>query len=181
MNDEISKEESAMKESMAEAKASVTETVRETKDKLKAKTKEVASQARERGEEYVRQGKEQAADRIVGVSQTIRQTADRFEQEHDPNIAHYTRLAADTLERAATYVRQRDLSQLHRDGEELARRHPAIFLGGMFVVGLAAARFLKASAGREASPARFAGTEEEASTESAERKAGAKEPTYQPS
>jgi len=121
------------------------ETLRETKDKIKAKSKEVAAQAKERGEEYAQQTKERAAARIGGVGQSVRQTAERFEREQDPSIAHYTRLLADKLEQAATYVRDRDLQQLRRDSEELARRHPTAFFGGMFVAGLAAARFFKAS------------------------------------
>jgi hypothetical protein len=34
---------------------------------------------------------------------------------------------------------------LRHDVEDIARRHPAVFFGGMFVAGLAAARFFKAS------------------------------------
>lgn len=176
MNDQVSNEESSMKEAMTEAKTSVKETVRETKDKLRAKGKEVASEARERGEEYVRLGKDRAANRLAGVSASIRQSAERFEQEHDPNIAQYTRLAAEKLERAAAYVREHDLRELRRDGEELVRRHPAIFFGGMFLAGLAAARFLKASAEREFSEGRFSGTEEEAAAESNEYSPAAEPP-----
>jgi vacuolar-type H+-ATPase subunit H len=164
MNDQVSNEDRPMNEAVSEAKAGVKETVREAKDKIKEKTKEVATQARERGEEYFRENKERAADRIGSVSESIRQTADRFEQEKDPNIAHYTRLVADKLERAAGYIRERDLNQLKQDGEDLARQHPAVFFGGMFVAGLAAARFLKASAEREhtaESSKNFSGTEEE--------------------
>jgi hypothetical protein len=165
MNDQFSNEDRPLNEGVAQAAADVKETVREAKDKFKAKTKEMATQARERGEEYVRENKERAAERIGSVGKSIRQTADRLEEEKDPNIAHYTRLVADKLEGAANYIRQRDLGQLKRDGEDLARQHPAVFFGGMFVAGLAAARFLKASAERENTPASsedISGTEEEA-------------------
>jgi hypothetical protein len=162
MNDQDTNQDSPMNESLAEVKAGVKETVRETKDKLKTTTREVAMQAKERGEEYMRQGKERAAARLGGVSESIRQTADRFEREQDPNIARYTRLVADKLERTASYIRDHDLNQLRRDSEELARQHPAVFFGGMFVAGLAAARFLKASADRDySSSEKFSGTEEE--------------------
>jgi hypothetical protein len=155
-----------MNEALEKAKTGVKETVREAKDKIKTTTREVAAQARERGQEYVQENKARAADRIGNVSESIRQTAERFEQEKDPNIAHYTRVVADKLEQAASYIRERDLNQLKRDGEDLARQHPAAFFGGMFVAGLAAARFLKASAEREREHAEpgsedFRGTEEE--------------------
>src|SRR6185436_13634778 len=115
-------------------------------------------------------------NRLSGVSESIRHTAERFEQEHDPHIAHYTRLAADQIERAAAYVREHDLNQLRRDGEELARRHPAIFFGGMFVAGLAAARFLKASAERDVGGGPVDGTEEEAAEAGTGKAQSASEP-----
>jgi hypothetical protein len=166
MNDQAENNDRPTKEAIGHVKTEVKETLRETKDKIKARTREMAAEARERGEDYVRENKERAADRIGGVSESIRQTADRFEQEKDPNIAHYTRLVADKLEQAAGYIRERDLNQLKHDGEDLARRHPAVIFGGLFVAGLAAARFLKASADRQhasqsSSSPEFAGTEEE--------------------
>lgn len=168
MNHQGSNEAPPLNDPINEAKDSLKNTVRETKDTLTAKTKEVAAQAKERGEEYVRQGKEHAADRIGGVSESIRQTADRFEQQQDPNIAHYTRVVAEKLEQAATYLRQHDLHQLKHDGEDLVRQHPAVFFGGMFIAGFAAARFMKASAAHphhhddhDDRSWNFAGTEEE--------------------
>ena len=149
MNEQFSNGDSTLKESVANAQAGVKATVREVKDTLKAKTKEVAAQAKEYGGEFVQRGKERTASRMGGFSETMRQTADRFEREQDPNIALYTRLLADKLDGAATYVRERDLNQLRHDGENLARQHPGLFFGGMFLAGFAAARFLKASATRE--------------------------------
>jgi hypothetical protein len=45
-------------------------------------------------------------------------------------------------------VLERSFQDLRRDAEDIARRHPAVFFGGMFVAGLALARFAKASADR---------------------------------
>lgn len=148
MNEQISKDESSLKESMAGAQAQVKETARATKDTIKTKTKEAVSQVKEYGGQYVEHGKERTANRIGGFTETLRQSAVLFEQEQDPNIARYTRLVADKLDGAATYVRERNLTDLRHDGENLARQHPGLFFGGMFLAGFAAARFLKASATR---------------------------------
>lgn len=149
MSEQFSNKESTLKDTMAEARDQVKTQAREVKDTVKAKTQEAFAQAKQYGGEYAQHGKERAANRLGGFSESMRQTADRFEQEKDPNIAHYTRLLADKLENAATYVRERDLNTLRRDGENLARQYPAIFFGGMFVAGLVGARFLKASAERD--------------------------------
>jgi hypothetical protein len=128
------------------------DSLRETKDKIKTSTKEVASQAKERGEQYANQTRQRAAERINRVSERVKEAADHFEHDdQDPDIARYTRILADKLESTAAYVRDRDFQQLRHEVEDVARRHPALFFGGMFVAGIAAARFLKASADRESS------------------------------
>src|SRR5262245_4377838 len=101
MNDPVSSKESATKDSIAKAKVEVKTTLREAKDTIKSKTQEAVSQAKECGQEYLQQGKERTAHRIGEVSESVRKTADRFDQEQDPNIAHYTRLLADKLQSAA--------------------------------------------------------------------------------
>ena len=58
----------------------------------------------------------------------------------------YVDQAADQVERLSEYVRERDVVQIAGDVEKFARREPALFLGGAFVLGLCAARFLKSSA-----------------------------------
>jgi vacuolar-type H+-ATPase subunit H len=149
MNEQGSKDNPTIKESMGQAKDEIKSTVREAKDTIKSKTMEAVSEAKGYGQEYAQQGREQTADRIGDVSQAVRETAGRFEREQDPNIARYTRMLADRLEGAASYVRDHDFNRIRSDCEDLARRHPAVFFGGMFIAGFAAARFLKASAGRE--------------------------------
>lgn len=126
--------------------------VRESKENLKTKTAdlkakavEMGAQAKDKAEEFAAGKKAGAADRIEGYSEKVREVSDRLNREQDPNIAHYTRLMADKLEQAAGYVRNTDYRELRRDAESLARRNPAVFFGGMFLAGLVAARFLKAS------------------------------------
>ena len=132
----------------AETTAGIKGSLREARESLKSKASAATAQAKEHGQEYLQQNKARAADRLQDYSESVRETAERFERERDPNIAHYTSLMADKLERAAAYVRERDFRDLRRDAEELARRHPAVFFGGMFVTGLALARFFKASTDR---------------------------------
>jgi hypothetical protein len=133
----------------AETKAQFKQSLRDAGQRIKTKTQEVASQVREQGEKYLDQNKTRTAECIGRFSDSLRQTADRFEAEEDPNIAHYTRLAAAKIEGAASYVRERDFAQMRHDTEDLARRHPVLFYGGLFTLGLAAARFLKASGKRD--------------------------------
>jgi hypothetical protein len=128
-----------------QGKDDLKQSLREAGDQIKSKSKEAASQVKEQSGKYFDQGKTRTADCMGRFSETLRSTADRFESEQDPNIAHYTRLVAGKLDDAASYVRQRDFSGLRQDTEDLARQHPVLFFGGLFALGLATARFLKAS------------------------------------
>lgn len=131
-----------------QTKGDFKQSLREAGETIKSKSKEAASQVKEQSGRYFDQGKTHTADCMGRFSETLRSTADRFESEQDPNIAHYTRLVAGRLDDAASYVRQRDFSGLRKDTEDLARQHPVLFFGGLFALGLATARFLKASGER---------------------------------
>jgi hypothetical protein len=52
---------------------------------------------------------------------------------------------AKRLDRASTYLRDKNLSEIYYDTERFTRRRPEIVFGMMFAAGLVAARFLKAS------------------------------------
>jgi hypothetical protein len=88
--------------------------------------------------------KSEVADRLGAYGSAIHKSAESIEGE-DPNIAWLTHRAADRLNGIAEYVRSRDLQQLKGDAEDLARRHPAAFFGGMFVAGLVIGNVIKAT------------------------------------
>jgi len=56
--------------------------------------------------------------------------------------------AARQMDRAARYVRHSELREVVRDLEELARRRPAVLVGGSFATGVLLARFLKSTGER---------------------------------
>ena len=108
----------------------------------------LAQQAGEGVEQAVGRRKEQAADRIAGLAEAVREAA-RSLQQQDPNgFARYADTAAQQLERASGYLRERDLRGMLREVEGAARRRPELFLAGSVLVGLALARFLKSSSRR---------------------------------
>ncbi|HEY8993943.1 MAG TPA: hypothetical protein VIM71_04735, partial [Lacunisphaera sp.] len=88
--------------------------------------------------------KDAAADRVGGYSSAVRESARSLEQE-DPNVAHFANQAADRIEQAADYIRNADFASLRRDAEGVARRHPALFMGGMLVAGLVLGNLAKSS------------------------------------
>ena len=60
----------------------------------------------------------------------------------------YVDMASDQLRRFADQIRQKGVADMMDDVHNFARRRPALFIGGAFLVGLGIARFLKSSAER---------------------------------
>ena len=102
------------------------------------------ARAKEETARLAAEKKSAAADRVGGYGSAIHETARNFE-ENDPNIAWLAHRTADRVEQVADYIRSRDLHALRDDTEDLARRHPALFFGGLFLAGVVVGNLLKAS------------------------------------
>lgn len=92
--------------------------------------------------------REQAADGLEQVTESIRRISLDMEGEQ-PAIANVVTTAADQAERVAEYLRTTDARQMLGTVEDVARRQPLIFLGGAFLLGLAASRLIKAAGGSD--------------------------------
>ena len=132
------------------------ETVRETYDQVRQFTNEALDKARqqwsesrgritERAQGIVDSQKERFCKGIDDAAQAAHAAAERLEERDDPTVASYAHAAARTLEHARDYLSAARVDDLMDDARGFARRHPEWILGGMFVAGLAVARFLKAN------------------------------------
>jgi hypothetical protein len=106
----------------------------------------LAGRAADLGYDRADQGREKAADGISKVADTMRRVSNDMETDQ-PTIASAASTAADQAERLANYLRDTDARQLVDTIEDAARRQPLLFLGGAFVLGVAAARLIKAAGG----------------------------------
>jgi hypothetical protein len=129
---------------LTETKTKITQTARDAASKVKDAASSTAARAKDEAQRFAAEKKESAASRIGSYSSAIHETA-RSLEEKDPNIAWFTHRAADRLQGVADYVRNRDFSLLRHDCEDIARRHPGAFFGGMFLAGLLVGNIVKAS------------------------------------
>ena len=129
---------------LADTKQKIAQTARNTASKVKSAASETVAKAKGEAERFATEKKETAANRIGGYSSAIHETA-RAIEEKDPNIAWFTHQAADKLQSVADYMRNSDFACLRGDCEGIARRHPAVFFGGMFFAGLLLGNMMKAS------------------------------------
>jgi hypothetical protein len=90
----------------------------------------------------------QVGDVLHQVADAIRQSSETLQAEQ-PQVGRFISTAADKLDEAATFVSDREPSRLMADAQDIARRQPALVIGGGLVAGLLIGRAFK-SAGSQA-------------------------------
>ena len=117
-------------------------------DQAKQTVAQATDQAREQVTSRLDDQINRAAEGLGGVAQALRQASQQVQEQNQGAFRQYIDTAADQVERLSGYLRSNDLGQIVGQVEDFARRQPALFLGGAFVLGLFGARFLKSSSPR---------------------------------
>jgi hypothetical protein len=164
---------------------SLREQVEELTEEAREETVRLAADARAQVAAVVRRRQELLADRLGGIAAALREAGRRLLRETarpagtfaagvgawpapaapgpaparvdaaTRGVCELTERAARQVDRASRYVRGSELRDMVRDLEELARRRPAVLVGGSFATGMLLARFFKSSGER----ARWSGSE----------------------
>jgi hypothetical protein len=142
----------------------------------------IVGRVRERAGAQLSTQKDLATEGIGTIARAVRQTTHELrEQKHD-TMAEYVERAADQLERMSAQLKNKDVGEMFRDAQNLARRNPVAFVGSAFALGLLGARFFKSSApenGEHTSSWQRAGGSGSGSSTSASRGSGnVSNPTY---
>jgi hypothetical protein len=113
-------------------------------DRLQEAASNVADRVGGTAQQQLDTGLSRAGDVLEQVATAVRHTGQDLRDEQ-PQIASIADTAASQVDRAAQYLRETDLQGIVGRAERFARQQPAIFVGGALMLGLVAARFLKAS------------------------------------
>ena len=124
---------------------SAREQIREVKDQVVGQARSTLEQARDRARSSLGESKGQVADQFGTVADALRRTTEHLRSEDQQRIAGITETVARQVEQVANYLRSKDAGAMRTDLENLARRQPALMLGGALILGLLGARFLKSS------------------------------------
>ena len=121
------------------------EQIREVKDQVVGQAKNTFQQVKERAGSSLGESKGQFADQIGAMAEALRRTTEHLRSEDQTRIAGLTETLARQVDQVANYLRTKDAAAMRQDLENVARRQPAIAIGGALVLGLIGARFLKSS------------------------------------
>ena len=145
MSEKVSAETRELRRRAEETIDRAKEEARHLRAQARDKASEVATRAKEQGRSFAEERKGWLGDEISHISDAVWRAGDELRKENDEQLAQYTEALATRIDRVASYMRERNVDQLIHDAAAATRRRPEIVFGGMFVAGLALARFLKAS------------------------------------
>jgi hypothetical protein len=115
-------------------------------DQAKQAATQVTDQAKDAARSQLATRKDQTAQGLHVVSSAISDMGDKLRQsDQTSSYAGVADQAANQVERLSQYLRGHNVRQIVNEVEDWARREPALALGGAFVAGLLAARFLKSN------------------------------------
>jgi hypothetical protein len=124
---------------------SAREQIRDMKEQVVVQAKNTLQQARDRAGSSLGESKGQVADQFRTIADALRRTTEHLRSEDQQRIAGLTETVARQIDQVSDYLRNKDARAMRQDLEDLARRQPAVMIGGALVLGLIGARFLKSS------------------------------------
>lgn len=127
-------------------------------NKAQEKAGDIQQQVRKQAVSGLSGQKKVAADNLQSVAEAIRKTGNQLREQDQSAVAEYANNAAGQIERLSRYLRESDPEAMLGDVESYARRQPAVFVGGAFILGALGARFIRTSGQmRKATPPNSAG------------------------
>jgi gas vesicle protein len=120
-----------------------------TVEDAKEKARQAATDAQRKVSDELRSRvdstRSRAADALGSVAQALTTSVQQLRTENQAVPSEYVERAGNQIRRASEYLRNTNTDDLVRNAEGFARRQPAVFLGGAFVLGFLAARLVKSS------------------------------------
>jgi len=129
-------------------KTQVQDVVSTVRDTAQEQAGEVVEKGRGMLRSQVDSRSTQVGQQAQSLADTLRQTAGQIRESGDQQKARYADLAdqgAQKLERTGRYLTETDADELLARVEDVARQQPWFIAGAGLLMGIAAARFMKAS------------------------------------
>lgn len=105
----------------------------------------IAQSVRDEAERLIEQQRDAAAAKVERVGRVVHQAAHALRAVRMDPIADAVDAIGEQADRAADYVAEAELRRVMADAGEIVDRHYGFAVGGLFLTGFAAVRFLKAS------------------------------------
>ena len=120
-------------------------TVAQAADQAREQAGQVAGKISDTARTQVDQRSTQAGEKVSSLAGDLRGVGEQLREQGNEGGAKVAEQVAQRAERAGGYLSESDADRILGDVEDLGRRQPWLVLAGGVALGIAAARFLKAS------------------------------------
>ncbi|HEY0493604.1 MAG TPA: PRC-barrel domain-containing protein [Candidatus Dormibacteraeota bacterium] len=127
---------------------SIRQPLRDEAQQVSLKAREVGGTVQDQMRQQVDARSTQAGEQVGSVSEAMRGMGDQLRSQGNDLPAQLVDQAAAKTEGLGRYLRQADADRILRDVEDFGRRQPWVMAAAGLALGVAAARFLKASSQR---------------------------------
>ena len=128
-----------------EPKDSVQQSLQDQAQQVSLKAREVGGTVQDQVRQQVDARSTQAGEQVGSVSQAMRGMGDQLRSQGNDLPAQLVHQAAAKTEELGRYLREADADRILRDVEDFGRRQPLVMAAAGLALGVADARFLKAS------------------------------------
>jgi uncharacterized membrane-anchored protein YhcB (DUF1043 family) len=122
--------------------------VQEKGQQAKEQVQQVAGSAQDRMREQVDTRSTEAGHQVDSVAEAMRKASEHLSGQGNQLPAQAAEQLAQKAEQLGRYLRESDADRILSDLEDFGRRQPLVVVAAGLAIGVAAARFLKASSRR---------------------------------
>jgi hypothetical protein len=148
MQTDLERKETTAVDKAQDAAAQAKDKAGEAAGAAMEQAKRAAAQVGEQAKSTVDTRRTEVAHELGNVAEVVRQTAQDVGMGNSDTVARYGERIADQIEGVSTYLDEHGVEDILTDIQDFARRQPALFLGGAFMLGIVVGRFLRSSGSR---------------------------------
>jgi hypothetical protein len=117
-------------------------------DAMRERVGPLAEQVKEQASTVTQQQMTSAAEGLDSVAGAVNGVGERLRENNLGELAQYSDLAAEQIEKAAAWLRTTTPEEIAHDIEDYAKKQPAVFVAGALALGLIGVRFLHSASQR---------------------------------
>jgi hypothetical protein len=114
-------------------------------DAMRERVGPLAEQVKDQASTLTQQQMTSAAEGLKSVAGAVNTVGERLRENHLGELAQYSDLAAEQIEKAAAWLRTTTPEEIAHDIEDVAKKQPAVFVAGALALGLIGVRFLRST------------------------------------
>jgi hypothetical protein len=105
----------------------------------------IAEQVKGQASTVAQQQMTSAAEGLDSAAGAVNAVGDRLRENNLGELSQYTGMAAEQIEKLATWLRTTTPEEIAHDIEDFAKKQPAVFVAGALALGLIGVRFLRST------------------------------------